>query len=446
MVTCRIAACVVGILSPAVAAMGAPPRVIKATPDHGDVDVDPALSEIRIEFDQDMNTTGGYSICGGGPQFPSLQGKPRWADQRTLVLRVKLEPNHDYALSINCPAARNCRSAAGAPAEPYPISFRTAGGSGGGAVELSPDDNKRALAELRQAINSRYAYRDLRGVNWNALFARKSAGLVKKKTPAAFARAVASMLAAAEDVHMWVTVGNATFGTHQRSIEPNYNHAVLSKRVPQWREPNPCVRTGRFADGVGYIMITSWSNDCRDDLEAVFEALDQFSTAPGLIVDVRPNSGGDELLARTVAGCFIERPAVYSRNRNVAPGTPGGFTEVYDRVVEPKKGRPRYRGAVAVLIGPAVMSSCESFVLMMQQAPKCQLIGAPTYGSSGNPKPVELSNGVTVFMPSWQDLFPDGSILEGVGIKPDIPVNTTTHQLRTEDPVLEAARQALRKP
>ena len=49
----------------------------------------------------------------------------------------------------------------------------------------------------------------------------------------------------------------------------------------------------------------------------------------------------------------------------------------------------------------------------MKQNPNCKLIGAQTYGSSGNPKPIDLGNGVTVILPSWRDLFPDGSILEG---------------------------------
>ena len=55
-----------------------PPKVVKASPDNGDTDVDPALKEIRITFDQPMSPTG-HSIVGGGPNFPKLTAKPRWA-------------------------------------------------------------------------------------------------------------------------------------------------------------------------------------------------------------------------------------------------------------------------------------------------------------------------------------------------------------------------------
>lgn len=98
-------------------AWAAPPSVVNARPDHGDVRVDPELREIRIEFDQAMSTAG-QSICGRGPAFPTLTDKPRWekgADgtTRVLVVPVKLEPEHEYILSVNCASANNCRNAAG---------------------------------------------------------------------------------------------------------------------------------------------------------------------------------------------------------------------------------------------------------------------------------------------------------------------------------------------
>src|SRR4030042_1197229 len=77
------------------------PKVIKTIPENGDQNVDPMLRQIRIEFDQDMGTKE-YSICGGGLSFPKTIGKPAWINKRTIIMRVKLEPNHEYELSINC--------------------------------------------------------------------------------------------------------------------------------------------------------------------------------------------------------------------------------------------------------------------------------------------------------------------------------------------------------
>ena len=67
-----------------------------------------------------------------------------------------------------------------------------------------------------------------------------------------------------------------------------------------------------------------------------------------------------------------------------------------------------------------------------------------TQGSSGNPKPVDLGNGVIVYLPSWKAMRPDGSCFEGEGIKPDIEVKTTPEDFENNDPVIEAALKYIR--
>ncbi|MGH7193507.1 MAG: S41 family peptidase, partial [Candidatus Saccharimonadales bacterium] len=115
-------------------------------------------------------------------------------------------------------------------------------------------------------------------------------------------------------------------------------------------------------------------------------------------------------------------------------------------VVSPDPKHPTFRGRVAVLMGPANMSSCESFLLMMKQVPHCKLIGRRSYGSSGNPQPVALANGVTVYLPSWRDLLPDGACFEGHGIEPDIEVKAQAQSSASSDEVLETALRELRRP
>jgi len=90
------------------------------------------------------------------------------------------------------------------------------------------------------------------------------------------------------------------------------------------------------------------------------------------------------------------------------------------------------------------MSSNESFVQMLGQARDCTVVGQRTYGSSANPKPHELPNGVTIFIPSWQDLLPDGTCNEGVGLAPDVEVAATPADLEKSDPILAKALELLR--
>lgn len=104
------------------------PRIVSTNPKPGATDVDPALAEITVTFDRDMDTRG-YSWTGGGPDFPpGIEGqRPRWLDKRTCVLPVKLEQGHYYRVGINAQSFHNFRSAQGVPVNPSAIYFTTQG-------------------------------------------------------------------------------------------------------------------------------------------------------------------------------------------------------------------------------------------------------------------------------------------------------------------------------
>ena len=104
------------------------------------------------------------------------------------------------------------------------------------------------------------------------------------------------------------------------------------------------------------------------------------------------------------------------------------------------------RGSVAVLMGQQNMSSCEAFLLMMKQCPRATLVGSASQGSSGNPKPHALAPGLTVLLPSWQALRPDGTCFEGEGIQPTVPIEMPIAALGNADPVLREALAILRGP
>jgi hypothetical protein len=127
---------------------GAMPRIVSTTPAVGATDVDPAISEITVTFNCDMNT-GGMSWTGGGPEFPAAPEGQRahWKDNRTCVLPVKLEAAHLYRVGINAPSFRNFQSAAGAPVNPTAIYFTTKGAS----AELKAKVRKPVVVKMEPA-------------------------------------------------------------------------------------------------------------------------------------------------------------------------------------------------------------------------------------------------------------------------------------------------------
>ena len=162
--TCLVSLVLLAGLSSAQAAPGVP-RIVSTSPAVAGTEVDPALKEITVTFDQDMD--GGMSWTGGGPEYPPSPANARaqWRDKRTCVLPVKLQAGRYYRVGINSPSYRNFRSAAGVSAAPSAIYFTTQGASEdlkrktqvprivglnplNGAKDVSPD-----LKELRVTFN-----------------------------------------------------------------------------------------------------------------------------------------------------------------------------------------------------------------------------------------------------------------------------------------------------
>jgi hypothetical protein len=418
----------------------APPRVVEVVPANEATDVDPGARRLRVVFDQEMNPAG-YSIVGGGDTFPEVTGKVRWLDKKTCVVPVRLKPSHPYRLSLNSETFTNFKNVAGEAAIAYPWSFHTGPGEQKPS-QPSDDENRESLSELRHAIDKNYSHRDLHGVKWNDLFTEAAPTLLAAKTRDEFVRRAADVLKANQDLHLWLKANDADplTPTYRAPVSPNFKFLAVERGVPHFQAKSKAVYAGHFDDGIVYVLITTWDAGQAKQIEAAYKVLEQSRDAQALIVDVRPNSGGDEQLAREFAGCFLSEPEIYAQHRIVEDGK---LSDAHYRIVAPSAHRPAIRGRVAVLMGRANMSSCESFLLMMKQAPRTTLIGQRSRGSSGNPQPIALANGVTVFVPVWQDLRADGSCFEGEGIAPDREVEGEPTD--KSDPVLDAALSVLRE-
>jgi hypothetical protein len=423
------------------AAIAAPPTVIKTIPNDGATNVDPALKELRVVFDQAMSPDG-MSIVGGGPAFPKFFGKPHWENDRTLVFAWRLEPRHDYWLSINNDNFTNFRGANGESAVPHPVSFHTINGTNTTAISF-PAANHEAAMLLKRAIDDDYSFRDLRHVDWKKQFKEFTPQLESASDARQFAEVAARLIEPARDVHFWLEVDNDIISAFRREAPWNIVTSRLPQQIPHWQQRSSIVATGVFDDGIRYIFIESWPADGEAELAAAFQAVTEAAEAGRpLIIDVRANGGGSENRAQDFAGCFVDHPVVYAKSSTRHDGKWG---PVVERTLDLSTTGCHFRGRVAVLMGQGTVSSSESFVMMMKQCPNCTLVGDHTAGCSGNPHPVDLGNGVTAFVPSWKDLRLDGTCTEGEGFAPDVLVKTTDESFEKDDPVVAAALQILRK-
>lgn len=416
-----------------------PPRVVALDPPV-DSEVDArAQTRLVVEFDRPMSTTG-FSLCGGGASFPKLTGQPRWESSTRLVVDVQLAPEGEYAIGLNCANARNLRSVEGIALEPLQWTFAAQPAVLRTEAEQR-ERNAAALAKLIDAIDARYSYRDLRVKDWAELRRACEPALLAARTDRAFAQEIARFLAPAADPHLWLVRGERTIPTFRRNVDPLFRRAHIDAAFAI-EQAGPRAIRGLNSDGIGYLLIDTWVSGL--DLAPIEAALLELRQARAVVIDARTNSGGNEELARAVAAWFVEGEVTYARHRvRTGPGT-SGFAPTVERRLRGNPARKRIDVPLAVLTGPLAMSSNESFVLMLRCARDCTIVGQPTAGSSGNPQPFDLENGVVAHIPSWQFLDREGRLLEGVGVAPDVLVPCTPAELQSADPILAKALELLR--
>ena len=302
-------------------------------------------------------------------------------------------------------------------------------------VEVRPEDS---FDQLVAEIGLRYSYLSHRGVAWPDLAERYRKQALAAKDADEFVAVVAEMLAEFKDLHIWIDPpGGRRLQPYVDRAQPNADFRRLAAGLTDVRQLGKVGFIGRTQEGFGYLALGSLQGS-PEQFKPMLEAFDSLLDAPALIIDMRANGGGAELNGTTLAGTFVTEPVVYARRSTRSGPEPTDFTAPRDSILTPREG-VHYGGPVAVLTGPVCMSSGEGMLLALKAWPRVTLIGQPTRGASANPKPLALPNGVTVWIPSWVAMDADGTILEGVGIQPDVTV-----EFRGKgDPILAKAIELL---
>jgi RNA polymerase sigma-70 factor (ECF subfamily) len=102
------------------------PVVVKTVPEAGSKDVPPGEFEIKVKFSKEMMDQSWSWSSAWKNSDPETVGKPKYeADQKTCVLKVKLEPNKTYGYWINSQNFHGFKDAQGHSAVPYLLVFQT---------------------------------------------------------------------------------------------------------------------------------------------------------------------------------------------------------------------------------------------------------------------------------------------------------------------------------
>lgn len=191
----------------------------------------------------------------------------------------------------------------------------------------------------------------------------------------------------------------------------------------------PSVVRRILPDNIGYVRLAFFSEKVKDELVPALDTLVK-SQVKALVLDLRNNPGGllDETIS--VASQFLKEGVVaYQVDRDGKKTAynvrPGGLAT----------GIP-----IVVLVNKGSASASEILAGAIQDAARGVLIGEETFGKGSVNRFHELSDGSALYVTFARWTTPNGRLIEGKGLLPDIEVPLTEEdRLAGRDPQLERA-------
>jgi carboxyl-terminal processing protease len=207
----------------------------------------------------------------------------------------------------------------------------------------------------------------------------------------------------------------------------------------------PEVTTHVLPSGNVYIRFDGFQHPITKEFR---QALQKFRDAPGLIVDLRRNGGGDLAVLLPIAGYFFGRKTLFAKDSTRTGKPLSSYVGLFKLPLQLYVGRPGeqiYSGPVVILVDAHSASSSEVFAAGMQDTLRAKVIGSQSCGCVlGIAKPRVMKGGGVLEMSEVLWFSPKGRKLEGTGIIPDkIVVPSVADLQRRRDPVLAEADKSL---
>lgn len=186
---------------------------------------------------------------------------------------------------------------------------------------------------------------------------------------------------------------------------------------------------------VGLLRFSAWFPVVVPDIA---QAVDQFRTAHGMILDLRGNPGGVAGMAMGVGGHFLTESVdlgeMRLRDSTLRfPVNPQRIGPAGD-LVEP------FQGPLAILVDAGSASTSEIFAAGMQGIGRARIFGETTAGQALPAVVIQLPTGDRLMHVIADYTGPEGVRLEGRGVIPDVFAPPTREALRSgQDRALDAA-------
>jgi carboxyl-terminal processing protease len=193
------------------------------------------------------------------------------------------------------------------------------------------------------------------------------------------------------------------------SVQVSKGHDSTTVRIARRTLDNGALKVTRMPGGVVVIRIPQFTSGTGRQVRAAIAD----SRATGFVLDLRGNPGGLLVEGVETASAFLNGGAVVTLDRR------GQKPETFSA---PAGGS---KLPVVVLVDHGTASAAEIVAGALQDRGRAVLVGGRTFGKAAVQEPFTLANGAAIELTVGHYLTPNGSRIDGVGLTPDLVVDTT---------------------
>lgn len=311
--------------------------------------------------------------------------------------------------------------------------------AGGAAADcptkIAPDGHMDAivrralLGAVWRTVAEHYLYADFGGRDWDKELLRFRVLVSEAATNAEFYRTVDDMILVLGDQHsIYLSPWEACEEDRLYAAPPTVDgdgYVAIPAPVASWLGPD-----------LDILHLALPSFDSLDIPDLVTEALRAAlgdGRPNGLIVDLRRNVGGYLYSAYEVLGQFVsgEVGVEYDDLGTYPLDLPAG--DLFVRLA---------KVPVVVLVDRDTASAAEIVAAVLQDRRRALVVGQVTAGNTETIAPFDYRDGSRLWLAVGGFRLPDGSVLEGRGVVPDVPIPLGGGG----DPALDAALELLSVP
>lgn len=291
---------------------------------------------------------------------------------------------------------------------------------------------------LWNECNEKYAYFDLKEVDWNQVKTEYSGKLYPGMSDDSLFNVLGGVLKELKDDHAnLISNFNTSFYGVEYQGQDNFDwRIIVDNYITQ-----DYYLTGPFAHNfianneIGYIRLSTFANPINK--ESLDFILDRYKNTKGLILDLRENGGGAIANVFQILSRFVETETLIYYSRLKAGEAHNDFTDASGAYVQPQNGI-RYTKDVVVLTDRGTYSSGSLLALATKALPRVLLVGDTTGGGLGIPNGGQLPNGWTYRFSITQTLTLDKQPDYENGVPPDVMIQFDWNDLE-KDEILEMA-------